>query len=159
MIYGPPLDAGLALLIQQGHLGNAIANHAESNMAAPVVHVLVSLLEEIKLKPERVIANIALTQKDTISDQLHIVSISTLSCLYSSECSSCQLISREFVSSISDLDSASPTLSTPRKERFIINMPWYPGVDTSNFSLMSSLSWVPTLLSLSWLRSRKMDLW
>lgn len=74
MIYGPPLDAGLALLIQQGHLGNAITNHAESSMAAPVVHAFVSLLEEIKLRPERVIANIALTQKDTISDQLRIVS-------------------------------------------------------------------------------------
>ncbi|KAK4699903.1 hypothetical protein P7C70_g6353, partial [Phenoliferia sp. Uapishka_3] len=67
-----PLDAGLTLLIQQGQLGNALASHAEASMATPIVHFLVQVLEEIKLRPERVINNIALTQKDSFADQLHI---------------------------------------------------------------------------------------
>lgn len=55
MCYKPPpsLDPGLLLLIQQGHLGNALSNHAQESIAAPVVHVLVSMLEELKLSPER----------------------------------------------------------------------------------------------------------
>ncbi|KAM0752878.1 PLC-like phosphodiesterase [Meredithblackwellia eburnea MCA 4105] len=66
------LDAGLDLLIKQGKLGNALASHAESNIATPVVHFLVAMLEDVKLRPERVINNIALTQKDTFADQLKI---------------------------------------------------------------------------------------
>lgn len=84
-----PLDAGLALLIQQGQLGNTLASHAETTLAAPIVHFLVEVrpphtlacnptyklkqaLEDIKLRPERIINNIALTQKDSFASQLHI---------------------------------------------------------------------------------------
>ncbi|KAL8293568.1 hypothetical protein RQP46_000269 [Phenoliferia psychrophenolica] len=68
-----PLDAGLLALIQQGQLGNALASHAEKSLATPLIHFLVSALEQIKLSPARVINNIALTQKDSFKDQLHIV--------------------------------------------------------------------------------------
>ncbi|ORY50675.1 PLC-like phosphodiesterase, partial [Leucosporidium creatinivorum] len=70
-MYGP-LDGGLAALIEEGHLGNALANHVAANIASPVIRSLVDLLELIKLRPERVIGNIAMTQKDSIEDQLKI---------------------------------------------------------------------------------------
>lgn len=51
-MYGP-LDAGLLLLIQQGQLGNAQANHAQTTLATPVVHLLVKMMDHVRLKPER----------------------------------------------------------------------------------------------------------
>lgn len=48
-----PLNAGLATLIQEGHIGSALANHTEDELAAPVVHLVVNALELVKLRPER----------------------------------------------------------------------------------------------------------
>lgn len=58
-----------------GHLGNALANHVATNIASPAIRGIVDLLELIKLRPARVIGNIAMTQKDSIQDQLKIVSM------------------------------------------------------------------------------------
>ena len=77
-MYGP-LDGGLAALIEEGHLGHVLANAMVTNIASPVIRSIVDVLELIRLSPARVLANIAMTQKDTIADQLKIVSrLSTL---------------------------------------------------------------------------------
>lgn len=56
-MYGP-LDGGLAALIEEGHLGEALASSVAANIASPVIRGLVDILELIKLRPERVIGNI-----------------------------------------------------------------------------------------------------
>lgn len=58
-----------------GHLGHALANHVATKIASPIIRNIVDMLELIKLSPERVLANIAMTQKDDIMGQLRIVSV------------------------------------------------------------------------------------
>ncbi|KAM0791848.1 hypothetical protein ACM66B_004105 [Microbotryomycetes sp. NB124-2] len=70
-MYGP-LHGGLIALIQEGHFGHALKSGLITNIASPVVRGLVDLLESFKLSPNRVLANMALTQKDTIESQLRI---------------------------------------------------------------------------------------
>lgn len=67
-----PLSHGLAQLIQSGKLGHLITSHIEAGLEAPTVKYIVKFLEKVKLSPERVINNIALTQKDSFMDQLKI---------------------------------------------------------------------------------------
>ncbi|KAI5475561.1 hypothetical protein MNV49_001157 [Pseudohyphozyma bogoriensis] len=66
------LDAGLATLIQEGHLGSLLESTLETKIAHPTVKFVVQALELVKLSPARVINNIALTQKDSFADQLKI---------------------------------------------------------------------------------------
>ncbi|KAK4046946.1 hypothetical protein OIV83_005737 [Microbotryomycetes sp. JL201] len=70
-MYGP-IHGGLTALIQEGHFGHALKSGLITNIASPVVRGLVDLLESFKLSPNRVLSNMALTQKDTIESQLGI---------------------------------------------------------------------------------------
>ncbi|SDA03124.1 BZ3500_MvSof-1268-A1-R1_Chr11-1g03316 [Microbotryum saponariae] len=71
-MFGHPINAGLLSLIQEGELGHALAGNIETKLASPVVRTLVDILESIRLSPNRALANIAMTQKDSFVNQLRI---------------------------------------------------------------------------------------
>ena len=70
-MYGE-LHAGLALLIENGELGNFVRDSTYANLALPIVAGMIDVLESIKLQPARAINNVALTQRDPIMSQLRL---------------------------------------------------------------------------------------
>jgi hypothetical protein len=66
------LNPGLKDLIQHGKFNDELSDKAIIDVGTPVVHFLIRSLETLKLSPERIIMNVANTQKDDFTSQLRI---------------------------------------------------------------------------------------